>query len=623
MKKILLSLAALTAFAPAFAGSGTEADPYTVSDLLAMETTTSIDAAYVQAYIVGYAASGSGTIEDLGVCQSTNGAVASNVLLADAQDCSSAADCVALQLVSKSTIRSEVNLMDNPGNLGKSILVAGQIIKYFDKVGIKAPTSATLSGTGVTPTPVENTKVDNIAAFIEAANTSATFEFNNPVTVVYQYNTDTSYNLYLQDATGGLLVYGNTNQTYNPGDVIPAGFTGKYTLYNGCIELTSGANFAAASGTAEVNATTIAVEDISTDIQNNYVLINGADIVADDSGSLSISQDDTTLPLYDKFGVNIAEAQNINLYAIVSVYSNTLQLYPVKVTDGNGTVIESVAAPTFSVSAGAVEAGTKVELASATEGATIYYTLDGSEPTTASTVYSTPIEINEALTIKAFAVKDGMNDSAISSAEYTIKETPNGNANVFNFSAPDTLSPAYSADPASTDATADSTYGYYYSAVDVTFASGNARILTTAESGTGARLYYSNTNSNWSYRVYKNSTFTIMAINDAVITGIEVEGSNVKREANADVEWDGTNYAASWTPATGVQTISFSNSEGTATYTKITVYTSDDSSLNSVAVDANDAAVEYFNLQGVRVANPQGGIFIRRQGNKVSKVVIR
>ena len=42
------------------------------------------------------------------------------------------------------------------------------------------------------------------------------------------------------------------------------------------------------------------------------------------------------------------------------------------------------------------------------------------------------------------------------------------------------------------------------------------------------------------------------------------------------------------------------------------------------AVEAeNDAPVEYFNLQGVRVENPVNGLFIRRQGNNVSKVVIR
>lgn len=41
-----------------------------------------------------------------------------------------------------------------------------------------------------------------------------------------------------------------------------------------------------------------------------------------------------------------------------------------------------------------------------------------------------------------------------------------------------------------------------------------------------------------------------------------------------------------------------------------------------ITVD-NDAEVEYYNLQGIRVANPENGIFIRRQGNKVQKVAIR
>lgn len=40
------------------------------------------------------------------------------------------------------------------------------------------------------------------------------------------------------------------------------------------------------------------------------------------------------------------------------------------------------------------------------------------------------------------------------------------------------------------------------------------------------------------------------------------------------------------------------------------------------AVDAN-APVEYFNLQGVRVANPENGLFIRRQGSKVAKVLVK
>ncbi len=47
----------------------------------------------------------------------------------------------------------------------------------------------------------------------------------------------------------------------------------------------------------------------------------------------------------------------------------------------------------------------------------------------------------------------------------------------------------------------------------------------------------------------------------------------------------------------------------------------DGAGVENIAADA-DAPVEYFNLQGVRVAEPANGIFIRRQGNKVSKVAL-
>ena len=44
--------------------------------------------------------------------------------------------------------------------------------------------------------------------------------------------------------------------------------------------------------------------------------------------------------------------------------------------------------------------------------------------------------------------------------------------------------------------------------------------------------------------------------------------------------------------------------------------------VNNIAVEA-ESPVEYFNLQGVRVANPENGLYIRRQGNKATKVLVK
>ncbi len=79
-----------------------------------------------------------------------------------------------------------------------------------------------------------------------------------------------------------------------------------------------------------------------------------------------------------------------------------------------------VATPIFSIESGAVNSGTSVTISCATEEAKIYYTTDGNDPTASSTEYTEAISVTEAVTIKAIAVKDGMNDSAVASASYTI-----------------------------------------------------------------------------------------------------------------------------------------------------------------------------------------------------------
>lgn len=54
-----------------------------------------------------------------------------------------------------------------------------------------------------------------------------------------------------------------------------------------------------------------------------------------------------------------------------------------------------------------------ITMTCATEGATIYYTLDGTNPTTASSIYTEPVLINKTTIIKAFAYKDGVSSDLI------------------------------------------------------------------------------------------------------------------------------------------------------------------------------------------------------------------
>ena len=79
-----------------------------------------------------------------------------------------------------------------------------------------------------------------------------------------------------------------------------------------------------------------------------------------------------------------------------------------------------LAAPTFTPAGGTFTSALNVTI-SQEDGADIYYTTNGSDPTTSSTKYASAITVSKTTTIKAIAVKDG-HTSSIASATYTLVE---------------------------------------------------------------------------------------------------------------------------------------------------------------------------------------------------------
>ncbi len=113
--------------------------------------------------------------------------------------------------------------------------------------------------------------------------------------------------------------------------------------------------------------------------------------------------------------ISLTEAVTIKAIAIADGYTNS------QLASASYTIKEVAATPTFSVEAGAVDSGTSLTISCSTSGAAIYYTTDGSEPTSSSTAYTDAITITQAITIKAIAVAEGYTDSQVASASYTIK----------------------------------------------------------------------------------------------------------------------------------------------------------------------------------------------------------
>ena len=81
------------------------------------------------------------------------------------------------------------------------------------------------------------------------------------------------------------------------------------------------------------------------------------------------------------------------------------------------TVVDT---PVFSIPAGSFFSAQTVSITCATSGATIRYTIDGTDPTASSPVYVTPLTFSSTTTLKAKAFKSGSTDSAIASALYEI-----------------------------------------------------------------------------------------------------------------------------------------------------------------------------------------------------------
>jgi glucosylceramidase len=76
--------------------------------------------------------------------------------------------------------------------------------------------------------------------------------------------------------------------------------------------------------------------------------------------------------------------------------------------------------PTFSPTPGSFTSAQTVAIADSTANAAIYYTTDGSTPTTSSTKYSSPIAISTTTTLNAIAVASGYQNSSIATGSYQI-----------------------------------------------------------------------------------------------------------------------------------------------------------------------------------------------------------
>ena len=389
----------------------------------------------------------------------------------------------------------------------------------------------------------------------------------------------------------------------------------------------------------------------------------------------------------------------------------------IAITYAPKTAANQVEIPVFSHEEGEIIKGTPVEITCPTEGATIHYTTDGTEPTKDSPVYSGPIEVNADMTIKAIAVKDGLensyvaeitylvvldtvatpifdpvpgsvvtkdtevtitcategakiyyrvnggdllegesgmtiviseatiieviakkegyNDSESVTASYSVEgEAPINPTAIFDFTQPGTLQPAFSA-PTFDPSVSNPAQNLRVYVDEAQFYNNYTLIKFNSRED----AIYSNRTQLWNVtegvqlRTYNGSTITVTVAENLTIEHIEFTSATDKSYL-ANIAYKGT--LGSYSTSTGIWSRGAVNALAAEDRESVTFNISATTRLNAikvttagtptgvedVTVDEN-APVEYYNLQGVRVANPENGIYIRRQGSKVSKVLVK
>lgn len=231
-------------------------------------------------------------------------------------------------------------------------------------------------------------------------------------------------NLWIKDDANWMLVYGNLNdKTYTNGDVIPAGYGGTKTTFNGLPELKDPTGFA--TSTEKVAA--IAPQNITADALSNAPLNSYVELTGKVEGSgrdFTLTDDNggTATIRTSSSSITVTTGEKVVVRGFVSIYNEQRRITPV---ESEVITNKKVATPTFSIESGtAVEKGSTVAITTDTEGATIHYTIDGTEPTSTSTICNEPIILTEDVTIKAIAVKEGYDDSDVATATYTIATEP-------------------------------------------------------------------------------------------------------------------------------------------------------------------------------------------------------
>ncbi|MEJ8307215.1 S-layer homology domain-containing protein [Saccharibacillus sacchari] len=215
---------------------------------------------------------------------------------------------------------------------------------------------------------------------------------------------------YIQDQTGGIVLYGYSNGNVKVGDRVRVG--GVMEIYNNLQELkpVDGLPYEVIQENAGVPdpklLTAIELSPAQGEAHEaELVELTDIEITAKNptGNAYTATQNGQTFTLFSNSSKLSVGKTFERVTGVVKQYQNEYQLIPL----GDGALVEELFSVTANPQSGKIMIGGEVILSSPAAGAEIRYTLDGSEPTLSSSLYQHAFKVEQDTTVKAIAVRNG------------------------------------------------------------------------------------------------------------------------------------------------------------------------------------------------------------------------
>ena len=376
------------------------------------------------------------------------------------------------------------------------------------------------------------TTMDAIFAAATTAGNTATdcyITFNNWIVTGVKNS-----NAYVTDGTKGLIIY-QSSHGFAVGNILSGTVACKVQLYNGSSELTSltstttGLTVTTGGTVTPVELDASGIAALTGVNTGSVIKISGACTTNNSKYYVAGVQLYNSLYEYDA----PTTGKDYNCTGVYLYYKNgnnaaINEILPRSAADIEEIVEEGAPeAPTFSPAAGTYTEVQSVTLSCETQGATIYYTTDGSTPTSASAVYSSAISVGETMTIKAIAIKNEI-ESALATAAYTINLPEDENTS----KTWDLSIASYDNDASADKVTWSATYV--------------SMVVEKDKSSTAANNYLGgDANNRTSSRMYKDSKLTITPTGKQITTITFAAVSSTYATALANSTWTNATAVAS------------------------------------------------------------------------------